>query len=270
MLRDPGTRQLAASDRWQEALGHFATVGLAEVADTASSDRTDTKFVLGAPELLDALEGLGRHYRSLDIDGTRFTAYRTMYFDTESFALYRRHHAGGGNRYKVRTRTYMNTGLCFIEIKRKTGRGGTQKLRQQTARFETQLAADSGIFVDRHCSLPAASLGPSLLNRFNRVCLVGIDGSERLTIDLDLAIETAGEPIRLPGIAVAELKQERVDGGHRNSAFLQAMRCRGVRPTGFSKYCMGILLTRPEIKHNLFKPQLRDLRRLMGEPNVAC
>jgi hypothetical protein len=48
------------------------------------------------------------------------------------------------------------------------------------------------------------------------------------------------------------------------------MRALGVRPTGFSKYCVGLLLTQPEIKHNRFKPQLRQLRQLMGEANAVA
>jgi hypothetical protein len=47
------------------------------------------------------------------------------------------------------------------------------------------------------------------------------------------------------------------------------MRARHLRPTAFSKYCMGLLFTRPEIKHNLFKPQLKRLRRVMGDSNAV-
>ena len=111
---------------------------------------------------------------------------------------------------------------------------------------------------------------PSLLNSFDRICLVSNDGPERLTIDLDIEIETGSGPVSLPGIAVAELKQQRNGHNLRNSEFLRQMRAINARPSGFSKYCMGLLLTHSNIKHNLFKPQLKRLERLMGGKDIVC
>ena len=272
MLREPGSTRLAASERWQAWLGQYPTASLAELADVALPDRMDTKFVLGSETLmqvLDGLEGLDGSYRILDVDGTRYTSYRTQYFDTESFALFRRHHAGGSNRYKLRTRTYLNSGLSFIEIKRRARAGATSKLRLPTARFETELLEDARAFVDANCPHPASSFAPSLRNSFDRICLVSDEHRERLTIDLDIAVEVDGRIVPIRNVAVAELKQERKPGARRQSAFLQAMHAAHQRSTGFSKYCIGLLLTRPEIKHNLFLPQLKKLRRIMGEPNAV-
>jgi hypothetical protein len=250
-------------------LAQFRTVGLDGIADRAVAARTDTKFVLHDEDVLGLLAQLVGHYRVLDVDGLRFTSYRTQYFDTESYALFRRHHAGGANRHKVRTRTYLNTGLAYVEIKRRTRSGATTKLRQQMPAFRTELDAVTGAFVDRHSSYAAASLTPSLQNRFDRICLIDAARSERLTIDVDLSVDTADGPLGLPHIAVAELKQER--GASRSaSPFLRAMQECHLRPSAFSKYCIGLLLTRPQIKHNRFKPQLKRLRRLMGGTHVAC
>ena len=250
-------------------LGRYDRASLADAEDCSLADRTDTKFVLGADALLRILDELAGGYRVLDIDGTCFTTYRTQYFDTASYALFRRHHAGGSHRYKVRTRSYLNTGLAFVEVKRRTRIGATSKLRMQTPGFETRLGADSRAFVDAHCPHPASTLVPTLLNSFDRICLIDAERRERLTIDLDLAVETADGMLPVPRVAVAELKQEKRPGGRRTSAFLSSMHANHQRPTGFSKYCMGLLLTRPEIKHNLFMPQLRQLRRVMGESNVV-
>ena len=74
----------------------------------------------------------------------------------------------------------------------------------------------------------------------------------------------------LPGIAVAEFKQESSDRNRRDAEFLKQMRAINNRPTGFSKYCICLLLTHGDIKHNRFKPQLRRLNRLMEEPNAIC
>ena len=270
MLREPESDRLAASARWQAVLGRHATAGLAEVAETAVANRVDTKFVLDDGQLLGVLAALRDAYRVLDVDGRRFTAYETQYFDTESFALFRRHHAGGSNRCKVRTRRYANTGLAFLEVKQKTKTGATIKFRVPTARFETGSVEAWGDFIAAHCPYPAAALRPVLQSRFDRICLISTERPERLTFDLDLGFGGSTGTVDLPRVAVAELKQEWTGEPARDSEFLRAMRALGVRSTGFSKYCMGLLLTRPGIKHNLFKPQLRQLRQLMGETNAVA
>lgn len=251
-------------------LGEFATVGLEKISAAATNDRIDTKFVLRDEDLFSVLGGLADDFHVLDIDGKRYTTYRTQYFDTESFSLFRRHHAGGSNRYKVRSRTYLNTGVSFVEIKRKTKRGTTTKIRLETDEFQTRLQDDARTFVDANCPINSSDLLPSMLNNFDRIHLVSDKAPARLTIDLNIEVEAGEGPIRLPGIAVAEFKQQRSDRNRRNAEFLNEMRVNNVRPTGFSKYCMCLLLTHSGIKHNLFKPQLRRLNRLMEEPNAFC
>ena len=270
MLRVPESDRLAASARWQAILGRHAQAGLADNADTAVSNRVDTKFVLDDGQLLAILAGLRDVYRVLDVDGTRFTAYETQYFDTEAHDLFRRHHSGGSNRCKVRTRLYANTGLAFLEVKQKTRTGATTKFRVPTAGFETGSLDPWAPFIAAHCPYPASKLRPVLRSRFDRICLLSNTRPERLTIDLDLRMDGRSGTVGLPHVAVAELKQEWTGEPARDSEFLHAMRAGGVRPTGFSKYCIGLLLTQPEIKHNLFNPQLRQLRHLMGEANAVA
>jgi hypothetical protein len=270
MLRVPESDRLAASARWQAILGRHATAGLADVADTAVANRVDTKFVLDEGQLLGVLASLPDNYRVLDIDDTRYTAYETQYFDTGSYELFHRHHSGASNRCKVRTRLYANTGLAFLEVKLKTRAGATVKFREPTANFETGSLEPWSEFIATHCPYPASVLHPVLRSRFDRISLISESRRERLTIDLDLKVDGRQGTVNLPHVAVAELKQEWTGEPARDSEFLHAMRAIGVRPTGFSKYCIGLLLTRPEIKHNLFKPQLRQLRHLMGEKNAVA
>jgi hypothetical protein len=270
MLRGSIGYRLAATGPWQQLLGQFETVDLEQISAAATDDRVDTKFVLREDVLFGVLNRLVGDYLVLDVDGKRFSTYRTQYFDTESFALFRRHHIGGSSRYKVRARTYLNTDTSFVEIKRKTRRGATTKLRLQTEQFQTRLLVDAREFIDQHCSARASDLIPSLLNNFDRIHLLSRNSEERLTIDLNVQVETGATPVHLPGIAIAEFKQPRSAGARRSAAFLNQMRAIHARPTGFSKYCMGLLLTNSGIKHNLFKPQLRRLNRLMEEPHAVC
>ena len=77
--------------------------------------------------------------------------------------------------------------------------------------------------------------------------------------DVDLGYGRELIAVVLPGVVVAEMKQDRADPG---SPFLQLMRANGVRPTGFSKYCIGAALLNPALKHNRFKQELRRAQQI--------
>jgi hypothetical protein len=110
----------------------YEPISLSEMSGVALLNRTDTKFVLATGDLLAALEQLGDAYRVLDISGVRLHPYQTLYFDTADFALYNRHHAGAADRYKVRSRAYIESNLSFFEVKHKTNKKRTIKNRMQT------------------------------------------------------------------------------------------------------------------------------------------
>ncbi len=257
----PGTdAQPLTARRWQTLLARFEPVSLARMNSVALLDRTDTKFVLDAAQLYRALAGLGRQYRVLDIDGVRLNHYQTLYFDTTDFALYRRHHAGGGNRYKVRSREYIDSHLSFLEIKHKVDGNRTIKNRMQTPGLVTRITPATDDFLTAHFPLHPQTLEPKLWNDFYRITLVSKHRPERLTLDLHLRLGNDRRNVSLPGVAIAEVKQA---GLNRNSDFIRQMRAQGVRPGGFSKYCIGVALLYPAIKHNRFKPKLQHLHKLM-------
>jgi hypothetical protein len=252
---------------WEPALQPFAAIRLSEMSDVALLCRTDTKYLLTEAQLLRALASLSDVYRVLEIDGRRLHRYRTLYFDTPDLALYRQHHDGWRDRYKVRERAYTDSGLAFLEIKHKIDATTTVKRRVQTRKLSTQIAWDAQPFLRTHYPYRVDELAPALLNAFQRITLVSTQDVERLTLDIDLWFTWNGARVSLPGLAIAELKQ---DGYSMDSAFAQQMRVLGVRPTGFSKYCTGISMLYPLVKHNRFKPQLRQIAKLSLRGRAAC
>jgi hypothetical protein len=52
-----------------------------------------------------------------------------VYFDTPSHQLYRQHVQRRRHRYKVRTRSYLDSGECSFEAKLKSNRSETVKSR---------------------------------------------------------------------------------------------------------------------------------------------
>jgi len=262
--RPNSTFNAPTASRWQTLLARFDPISLSQMNGVALLNRTDTKFVLDESQLHRALAALQQQYRVLDISGIRLNHYQTLYFDTGDFALYRRHHAGGHNRYKVRSREYLDSHLSFLEIKHKVDSHRTIKNRMQTPDMVTDITSETDDFMDAYFPLDPEALEPKLWNDFYRITLVSKQQQERLTLDLNLNFGADNRQMSLPGVAIAEVKQA---GINRNSVFMQQMRAMRVRPTGFSKYCIGVSLLHPGVKHNNFKPKLQLINKLMKGTN---
>jgi hypothetical protein len=224
-------------------------------------NRTDTKFLLNTTQLSAALSELSDVYRILEIDANRLNQYQTVYFDTPDYALYRRHHDGALNRYKVRSREYVDTQLAFLEVKHKTNKRRTIKSRMQTTDVVTQFDKKSRRFVRAHYPADPRDLEPKLNNGFTRITLVSCLREERLTLDFGLRFATDEAHADLDGLVIAEVKQS---GFSMQSDFIKQMRALGVRRSGFSKYCVGVALLNDGIKANNFKPKLLHIDKLLS------
>lgn len=250
-----------------QALGQFSSIGLEQMDAVALMDRTDVKYLLTVHQLQAALGALSRDYWALVVNETRLSGYETVYFDTPDFALYLQHHNGRRQRYKVRTRHYVETNQSFFEIKLKTGNGRTSKRRLEIPlpTINNVLEMTMALAVGQ-LPLASASLISTLTNKFSRITLVGQHRPERVTLDLNLQFQADGEEVALPGLVVAEVKQA---GLPRDSAFVKYMQAAHLPPVSFSKYCIGVALLYPHLKHNHFKPVLQRVDQFLGDkPHV--
>lgn len=261
-LRATGARHDVNQPHFSALLARFAPISLAQMGAVALQDRTDTKFVLNERQLYEALAALSGQYRVLDIHGLRLNRYRTLYFDTADLTLFQQHHNSRRHRYKVRSRHYVDSRLSFLEVKRKLKGERTLKNRMPTPGLLTRLTPQAGAFLNEWLPFAPCALRPTLWNEYTRITLVG--ESERLTLDLNLRFlrPEVDRAVALPGVAIAEVKQHRLD---RNSDFIRQMRALGVRPINFSKYCAGVSLVYEGAKYNRFKAQLRVVDRIMRE-----
>ena len=101
---------------------------------------------------------------------------------------------------------------------------------------------------------------PALGNRFNRITLVNYDKTERLTIDFDLQFfnyETQAEQ-DMDNIAIIELKRD----GRVPSPILPMLRELRIKPSGFSKYCIGTALTNDRVRVNRFKKRIIKINKI--------
>ena len=223
--------------------------------------RTDTKYVFPESHLLDLLDDLNRDYAILEVDNVRMQEYQTLYFDTPDFQFYQQHHNGQRDRFKLRVRSYLDSDLNYIEVKRKDNHNRTQKTRLLTDSHVEGGSPEIQSFLESALPLShQAHLVPKITNRFSRIALVSKHDQERMSLDLDLRFMSPSGQFSLPGIVIAEVKQPHFS---IHSVFIQKMRDAGCRPTRFSKYCVGVALAYPYVKRNAFKPLLLDLQKLV-------
>lgn len=259
-LLKPGTERRGL----REVLAAFAPITLAEMDAVQLMDRTEVKHLFPRRQLLPALAELKDSYRVFVTAGQPWSRYRTLYYDTDDMALYLRHHAGAAQRYKVRTREYLDSQIAFLEVKRKSGACRTTKERIPIAGPAERLRGEAADFVAGLCPYAPTALQPKLWNHCTRITLVSTTRPERVTLDVDLAFAWDAERSVLPGVVVAEVKY---DGRRDASEFIQLMRRLRVRETSFSKYCIGVSLLYPNVKHNKFKAKQRWVARLAGGAN---
>ena len=241
-------------------LNIFESISLAEMKENRLMKRVDTKYLFHESLLPDILHNLSNDYFILNVDGVRLQRYKTRYYDTPDFELYRQHHNGQRDRFKLRVRSYLNSEAEFLEVKRKDNRGRTQKSRLLSDNLPSGQSPEVRSFLESVFPFDYEAYVPKIANSFYRLSLVSKHDQERLTIDLDLRFLSPSSQFALPGVVITEVKQPRFSV---HSAFIQQMRQAGRRPVSFSKYCVGVALAYPYIKRNKFKPLLIDIQRLI-------
>jgi len=252
-VREPASTKLG----W--LLAELEPTTLAGLDAVSLLNRFDTKFLLPESELGEILPALAQDYLVLEVGGRRLHHYRTLYFDTAGFDLYRRHHAGRIVRRKVRSRAYVDTGLSFFEVKAKDEQGRTVKHRLATDTLMTELNPEARALLKTYLPADERRVEPKLRNDFLRITLVGKACAERLTLDVGIQFDCDGRTAILPGAVIAEVKQSGADDG---SPFVRMMRKAQRESTSVSKYCVGVALLVQGVEHDAFEEKLRAFERL--------
>jgi hypothetical protein len=257
--RADASDRASLSLREARVLAGFEPVSPELLANCDLLQRTDTKYLLPRRSFPELLAYLARDYRILNAGEQPSALYLTQYLDTPTYQLFHDHRRGKRLRFKVRLRHYPDRGLSYLEVKGKCASGGTQKWRRPLAYLCDQLSFDDLQFVAAQMPLCGSTLVPSLVNQFRRVTLVGIELRERITLDMDLQFENDERSHALGGVLVVEVKQPQF---FRRSPVLSALaQCRAL-PGSISKYCLGTMLLRPELRHNRLRPTLARIERV--------
>lgn len=165
------------------------TLDLDRIAAVRLMNRVDTKYLVDERRCMELLELAADQYYVQIIDDCRACRYATLYYDTPQWDMYHLHHNRRLTRQKIRTRTYVETGVTYLEVKNKSNKGRTHKRRMALDRSLFAAAATdtaAADFLRREARYAPEALSPSLATRFVRVTLVNHAMTERLTIDFDL------------------------------------------------------------------------------------
>ena len=172
------------------------------------------------------------------------------------------------SRLMNRTDTKFVT-TTFLEVKTKNNHRRTKKKR---IKVESQNVRADEIGDMKGCAIMVddflreqvcrnlEEIHPTVQNRFHRITLVNYGKSERLTIDFDIQFHNfdTDREDNTGNLVIVELKRD----GNVYSPILAMLRDLRIKPHGFSKYCIGSVLTNPDLKRNRFKPKLKSLQKI--------
>lgn len=242
------------------SLAQLSPIELTELTERAAlQTRVDRKYLLPSDEVANILNHLDPDTRVLTIDGARCFGYESVYFDTPDLTSYRLTAQRRRRRFKVRTRLYLDSAQCWLEVKTRGARGSTVKNRLPY-QLDDRTNLDPGrefvndVLAQR--SITCAETDPflpTLITRYRRSTLFLPDTNSRVTIDTGLTWEYDEASLRLPELTVVETKT-----GSTASRVDRLLWSRGHRPLRISKYATGLAALRPDLPA---APWRRTLRR---------
>jgi hypothetical protein len=243
-------------------LNGFDAISLDEMSSIRLMNRIDCKYLANENQLRKLLEMARGEYMVQSINGIRQSEYHTQYLDDRFNTMYLNHHNGRLTRQKVRIRTYVDTNDNFFEVKLKNNHGRTKKKRIHLTGADTFIQEGAAEFLEQNgmLSIPLSDMSPKVANHFKRITLVNNGRTERLTIDRELKFhnEETGLDRSMDNLVVIEVKRD----GNTYSPIQDLLRELRIFPSGFSKYCIGMALTTPGIKRNMFNERIRKIEKL--------
>ena len=190
------------TSKWFET--QFPPISLEELNGKAAMlSRIDNKYVVDKSSLKNLIPDLSNHFDILEIDGRRAFTYNTRYFDDQDCSAYYEHHQGLRKGFKVRVRRYVESDLCYLEVKVKGQRGMTVKHRMpypeaESAALTFEAREFAKTIYSGHYGKPFNyDLHRALDVQYRRITLVAHEGGERMTIDTDLKFHFGEKEISL-------------------------------------------------------------------------
>ena len=253
------------------------TITLAELNSEASLlTRMDRKYLVPPGDTQHVIDYLAPRAQVLQIDGLRHFRYASTYFDTPSLDAYFLAARKRRRRYKIRTRTYLDSGLCFLEVKTNGSRESTVKDRfkydpddadritPDGRLFVIERLVESGTCSPDEARMIAEALVPVMDSTYSRTTLHLPHDEARATFDTQLTWDLFGpDGKRLEqGVSVSHLNVVETKNPSTASPTDRLLWHQGHRPARISKYATGMALLYANLPTNRWNRTIkRDLGR---------
>ena len=233
------------------------TISLAELNSEASLlTRMDRKYLVPPGDTQHVISHLAPRAQVLQIDGLRHFRYASTYFDTPGLDAYFLAARKRRRRYKIRTRTYLDSGLCFLEVKTNGSREATVKDRfkydpddadritPDGRLFVIERLVESGTCSSDEARTIADALVPVMDSTYSRTTLHLPHDEARATFDTQLTWDLFGpDGKRLErGVSVGHLNVVETKNPSTASPTDRLLWHQGHRPARISKYATGMAL----------------------------
>lgn len=255
---------------------HWRPINLEELnAQAAMQTRVDRKYIVDAKLAQKVLATLPAQAAVLTMDGKRDFAYDSVYFDNPALQSYRLAAHGRRNRFKIRTRTYCDTGDTFLEVKTEGARAVTVKERipyqiADRARLNTEGRRYVNEALGDMLECPVTDFEPVLATNYRRTTVFLPEAennpvNSRMTIDCaltwtplsELALSPAtpfevGEHYVAEGMVIIETKSSSAPSVADKHLWQS-----GIRPTKISKFATGMAALNAQLPANKWRRTIR-------------
>jgi hypothetical protein len=241
-------------------LSGFETLSSDDIKMSRFRKRYIVKYIIPVNLLDELINDCRENYKLLERCGNLQSDIFLKYYDTTGLKFFNDHVNGKLNRIKVRMRSCCKTENRIWEIWRRKSKGRMIKKRVPINGSNNEFEEKAGTIVSKYAGIDLYSLTPSLLASFRRITLLNPETKERITIDTGLSFASPDHPERhtpIPGIAIIEIRKKK----RANSFLADMLAGHSIRPSKFSKYCLGITLTNQNAKTNSLKPILRNIEK---------
>lgn len=255
------------------SLSRFPEISLAETNESARMlERIDNKYIMSKSTLLAVLEDLRDEFKILRIEDRAIFSYKSCYYD-DNGRCFREHQQGKRQRFKVRTRLYVESDRAYFEVKLKGKRGRTEKSRKKCDRLDDFAVADEQHLMLRNLYEEAYGkeflyrMAPALFVTYKRFTLVSASGGERLTVDFHLGFETPSGKTAQIGDDFIIVETKSANGRGKSDRVLKRNRIRQAERC--SKYCIGMVLAGEVQKYNKFRAIVKTIRSRMTQADTG-
>ncbi|WP_026554936.1 polyphosphate polymerase domain-containing protein [Arthrobacter sp. 35W] len=237
-------------------------------AAAALQTRVDRKYLVPLEKLSGILDSFAGEVHILQEAGLRLFAYDSVYFDTPALDSYFLAAFGRRRRYKIRTRSYLDSGVAFLEVKTEGSRSATVKERiPYDPSDRSTITPEGAEYIAQTLQAtallpPPGPLAPVLETSYGRTTLYLPGSNSRATVDFNVTWTTPrGERLVLGDAVVLETKS-----GSTTGQLDKHLWRHGVRPSRISKFATGMAALTPGLPANRWH---QTLMRSMPRPSTT-